>query len=104
MHSGFSLIISYMYTADLVSVHMDWLKFREKILNGPLDVGVAGQLLYLESPSSLEVELFANNLGVYYYTQSPHGGHDVGLTQSFAGDDVWLVLHQKLWCRKFLPM
>ena len=61
---------------------------RSKILNGPLDVRVASVLLHLESPSSLEVELFAGNLGVYHHTQSPHNGDDVGLTQSFAGGDM----------------
>ena len=53
---------------------------RSKILNGPLDVAVADVLLHLESPSSFEVGLFTGNLGVYYYTSSPHDSNDVGLT------------------------
>ena len=58
---------------------------RSKILNGPLGVGVAGVLLHLESPSSLDVRLFTGNLGVYHHTQSTHNGDDFGLTQYFAG-------------------
>ena len=53
---------------------------RSKILNGPLDIGVAGVLLHLESPSSFEVILFTGHLGVYYYTYYPHDSKDVGLT------------------------
>ena len=37
---------------------------RSKIFDGPLDVEVAGVFLYLKSPSSLEVGLFAGNLGI----------------------------------------
>ena len=37
---------------------------RSKIFDGLLDVGVAGVFLYLKSPSSLEVRLFAGNLDI----------------------------------------
>ena len=37
---------------------------RSKIFDGPLDVAVAGVFLYLKSPSSHELGLFAGNFGI----------------------------------------
>ena len=53
---------------------------RSKILDGSLNIGVYGVLMYLESPTSLEVGLSAGNLGVYHHTQSPHDSDDVVFT------------------------
>ena len=67
---------------------------RSKILNGSLDVRVAGVLIYFES--SLKVGLFAGILGVYHQFTTPrvlmYDGDYIELTQSFAGDDVMLVV------------